>query len=67
MVAHAQILALDNLQEYHRSCPCPTKNPSLPYPVKWLPPPPSLKDWVKVNIDGAMFEEEKSASLGAIV
>lgn len=30
-------------------------------------PPPSLKDRVKVNIDGAMFEEEKSASLGAIV
>ena len=68
MVAHAYILALDNLQEYHRSCPCPTKNPFLPHLViSSNGSPPPEKDWVKVSIDGAMFEEKKFARLEAIV
>ena len=31
------------------------------------PPPPQEKDWVKVSINGAMFEEKKFARLEAIV
>ena len=31
------------------------------------PPPPKEKDWVKVSINGAMFEEKKFARLEAIV
>ena len=42
---------------------------TLFYPISsnGSPPPPREKDWVKVSIDGAMFEEKKFARLEAIV
>nr|POF26715.1 putative ribonuclease h protein [Quercus suber] len=57
-------LASASLHEFHQSSLNPPKAPSLPKVSKWLPSPSS---WVKINFNGATFNNTSSAGLGAII
>lgn len=57
-------MASDALQEFLQLRPTHENLPRTSRNVKWRPPPIGL---VKVNFDGALFEGERKASLGAII
>lgn len=57
-------LASASLQEFHQSSLNPPKPPSHPNVSKWMPPPPN---WVKINFDGATFDDSNSPGLGVII
>nr|POE71681.1 hypothetical protein CFP56_37492 [Quercus suber] len=51
-------LASTRLQDFQQSFLNPPKVPSHPKASKWLPPP---SNWVKINFDGATFDNSSSA------
>ncbi|KAK9997512.1 hypothetical protein SO802_022198 [Lithocarpus litseifolius] len=57
-------LASTSLKDFQLSSLSPPKAPSHTSDIKWLPPP---SNWVKINFDGATFNESSSAGLGAII
>nr|XP_023876445.1 uncharacterized protein LOC111988870 [Quercus suber]POE81184.1 putative ribonuclease h protein [Quercus suber] len=57
-------LASDKLLEFQNASGPPSPAPRVSAPAVWLPPP---KDWVKVNFDGATFQNDGCAGLGCVV
>nr|XP_023927696.1 uncharacterized protein LOC112039084 [Quercus suber] len=54
----------DALQEFQHANITAPKPPPAQSHTKWMPPP---TDWVKVNFDGAVFQESGEAGLGTII
>ena len=57
-------MAQDALIEFQQATSKPPKPPSARTIPKWLPPP---SNWVKANFDGAIFQGNAKAGLGAII